>query len=84
MSNTLSSSKKECGICFETLQLKRASSRVEGRISWFLSSCGGKIRVPLELRGDLGDPLVFPQGSHISFGVVRGTWGFLSRCCRDE
>ena len=38
----------------------------------------------LSLRGDLGDMLVFPQGSQISFGVTRGTSGFLLRCCRDE
>ena len=29
---------------------KRASSSIEGKISWFFSSCGGKFRVPLELR----------------------------------
>ena len=83
MSSTLSSSRWERGISFETLQLKRASSGVEGRISRFLSSCGGKkLRVPLELHGDLGDPLVFPQGSQIPFQIARGTSGFLSRCCR--
>ena len=54
-------------ISLKTLQLERASYHVEGRISWFLWSCGGKLRVPLELRGDLGDPLVFPQGSQICF-----------------
>ena len=57
----VANTKREREISLETLQRKRASSRVEGRISWFLSSCGGKIRVPLELRGDLGDPLVFSQ-----------------------
>ena len=34
---------------------------MEGKISWFLWRCGGKLRVPLELHGDLGKPLVFPQ-----------------------
>ena len=84
MSSTLSSSKRECGISWEMLQHKRASSRVEQRISWFLVSCVGKLRVPVELHGDLRDPLVFPQGSQISFRVARGTSGFVSRHCRDE
>ena len=61
MSSSLSSSKREGGISWESLQRKRASSRMEGKISWFLWRCGGKLRVPLELHGDLGKPLVFPQ-----------------------
>ena len=47
-------------------------------------SCGGKLKVPLELRGDLGDPLVFYQGSQVCFRVARGTSGLLSHHCRDE
>jgi len=33
----------------QTLLWKRASFCVEGRISWFFSSCGGKLEVPLKL-----------------------------------
>ena len=66
------------------LQHKRASSGMEGEISWFLWRCGGKLRVPLELLGDLGNPLVFPQGNQICFRVARGTLEFLSSHCRDE
>ena len=33
--------------------------------------------VPFELHVDLGDPLVYPQRSQISFVVVRGTSRFL-------
>ena len=40
MSRTLSRLKRESGISVETAQWKRASSRIEGRISWFFSSCG--------------------------------------------
>lgn len=43
VSSTLSSSKRERGISWEILQCKRASSRVEERILWFLSSCGGSL-----------------------------------------
>ena len=42
--------KREGGISLETLQWKRASFYVEGRISWFFSSCSRKFRLSLELR----------------------------------
>ena len=67
MTSSLSSSEREREISWETLQHKRASFRVDGRISWFLWNCGGKLRVPLELCGDLGDPLVFPQEVRSAF-----------------
>ena len=47
---TLSGFKGEGGISCEMPQCKRASSYVEGRISWFLSSCAKKLGVPLELQ----------------------------------
>ena len=43
-----------------------------------------ELRVPLELRVNLGDPLVSPQGSQICFGIARVTLGFLAHHCRDE
>ena len=67
VSSSLSRSKRERGISWETLQRKRTSSRVEGRISWFLWSCGGKHRVSLVLRGNLGDQLMFPQEVRSAF-----------------
>ena len=42
--------KRELRIALEVLQGKRASSRVEGGISWFIPSCGVKPGVPLDLR----------------------------------
>ena len=72
------------GLSLKTLQRKSASSSVHGRISWFVWSCGGKLRVPLELRVYLGDPLVSPQGRQISFGIEMGISGFLELCCRDK
>ena len=84
MSSTLSSSKRDRGLSLETLHRKRASSSMQGRISWFAWSCGGKLRVHIELRVDLGDPLVSPQESQISFGIERVTKGFLAHRCRDE
>ena len=43
------------GLSLKMFQYKRASSSVQARISSFACSCGGKLRVPLELRVDLGD-----------------------------
>ena len=55
---------------------------MQGRISWFAWSCGGKLRVPLELHFDLWERLLSPQGIQISFVVARGNSGFLVQCCR--
>ena len=41
VSSTVSNFKRECGISLETLQKERASSRDDGRTSWFFSSYGG-------------------------------------------
>ena len=57
VSRTLSRLKREGGISLETLQRKRALSRFEGRISWFSSSFGNNLGLPLELRrGPHGSP----------------------------
>ena len=47
------------GLSLETLQGKRDSSSVQVRISSFVLSCGGKLKVPLELPVDLGDRSCF-------------------------
>ena len=50
--------------------LKRASSRIEGRISLFFLSCGRKLGIPLELHwGPLGPALVYSGKSslHVSW-----------------
>ena len=39
-----------CGISLKMPQWKRSSSGLEGRISWFFSSCGSKHGFSLELR----------------------------------
>ena len=46
----LSNFEREFGIALKVLQGKMASSRVEGEISWFFSSCLGTLEVPLNLR----------------------------------
>ena len=59
MSRNLSRLKSEGGISLERPQGKRTSSRDEGRIPWYFSSCSRKHRIPLELRqGPQGPPRV--------------------------
>ena len=48
----------EGGISLETPQPKWASSRIEGRISWFFTRCGSKLVVLLSYEWDLRDPLL--------------------------
>ena len=50
MSRTLSRRKSEGVISLETPQWKRVSSRFKGRISWFFSSGGRNLGVPLDLQ----------------------------------
>ena len=71
MSKTLSRLKREGGISLETLQQKRASSCVEGRISWFFSSCGRKFGVPLELRCGPQGPDLVASVKPVSMRVAR-------------
>ena len=66
MSSIVSIFKRERGKSLETLQLERATSRDDGRTSWFFSSCGGI----LKLRpGTQGASRVAPGKSnlHLSF-----------------
>ena len=73
MSRTLSSHKREGGISLETLQQKRASSCIEGRISWFFSSCNTKICVPLELQRE-------PQGPQGPARAASGKFSLHVNC----
>ena len=50
MLKTLSRFKREGVISFKMPQRKKASSHLEGRTSWFFSSCSRKLGVPLELQ----------------------------------
>ena len=75
------------GLSLEMLQRKRASSSLQLRLSSFAWSCGGKVRVPLELPVDLGDPSCFLRevrsplalggplrvSSHIAAGMNRAS-----------
>ena len=81
LSRTLSRLKSEGGISLEMQQRKRASSRIEGRHSWFLSICCSKLGVSLELRlgpqgpalGDLRNvqsPCEMPRDSRDSSAVA--------------
>ena len=51
---------EEGGISLKMLQRKRASSGVEGRMSWFFSSCGRILEVSLEFRRGPQGPTRLP------------------------
>ena len=53
--------------------VKRASSRIEGRISWFFSSCGKKLGVPLELGGGPQGPAQVAPGKSSLHARCEGT-----------
>ena len=63
-----------------TPQQKMASSGLQGRTSWFFSSCGRSLS---SCDGDLRDALTWPQERPVSIRVARGPTGFLSSQCRD-
>ena len=73
MSRTLSKLKREGGISLETAQRQRASSCIEGRISWFFSSCNTKICVPLELQRE-------PQGPQGPARAASGKFSLHVNC----
>ena len=59
-------------------QQKRASSRIQGRISWFFLNCGRKLGFLSSYDRDIRDPLVWPQESPVNMRIARGLSGFLS------
>ena len=79
--------KRELGIALKALQEKMASSHVDGGISWFFSSCGGRLGTPLQVpRGTQGASRVALGKSslHLSCegecsGVMAGESGLNSR-----
>ena len=60
---------------FEMLQRKRTSSRAEGRISWFFSSCGRKLSVPHELQWGSQGPARVASGEPSLHARCEGTLG---------
>ena len=71
----LSRLKREVGISLEMLQWKRTSSRFEGRISWFFSSWGRKLEVPLELRQGPQGPACVASGKSSLHACCEGILG---------
>ena len=69
VSRKLSRLKRKDEISLVMPQRKRVSSRVEGRISWFFSSCSRKLRLSLELRRGPQVPALVASGKsslHVS------------------
>ena len=65
VSRKLSRLKRKDEISLVMPQRKRVSSRVEGRISWFFSSCSRKLGFLSSYDGELSDPLTLTQGSPV-------------------
>ena len=72
------------GLSLEMLQRKRICSSVQGRISYFLKSFSGKLRVPLELRVHQEDHLYLLREVTSPLALRGGTSEFLKHRCRDE
>ena len=66
-------------ISLMTPQRKRASSRLEGRTSWILSSCGRCYRLTTGTSGTRSGGL---RKGESTFGLHRSLSGFLSLQCR--
>ena len=75
MSRTLSRLKREGEISLKTPQQKRASSRIEGRISWFFANCSRKHGVPLELGRGLQGPAHVASGKSSLLASCEGPLG---------
>ena len=75
-------SQREGGISLETMQQKKASSRIEGKSPGFSRVIAGNLGFFSSYIGDLRDPLVLPQESQVSMRVASGLSGFLSSRCR--
>ena len=73
VSRTISRVKRESGISLETLQWKRASSFLEGRISCFVSSYSRNLGVPLELRGGPQGPARVASGKSSLHAICEGS-----------
>ena len=87
VSSSFSSSKRQRGISWETLQCKRALSHVEGRISWFFGVVVGSLRFLSSCVGTWGTRSCFIRevrsafelrgalrdSSHITVGMNRAS-----------
>ena len=67
------------GIALDVLQEKRASPCVDGSISWFVSTCGWRLEIPLQVpRGTQGKTRVASGKSSLhSSGIARASVGML-------
>ena len=77
MSSFLSSFEREIGIALEPFQEKRASSHVDGGISWFVLSCSGRLGVLCSYHQELRERRLLLQGSQVSIRIARAGAGVL-------
>ena len=75
MLTTLSKIKRKGGIALEMPQQELAASHFEGRNSWFFSSCGRKLGVPLELQWGTQGPAPVASGKSSLHASCKGPLG---------
>ena len=75
VSRAISRLKREGDISLEMPQRTRASSRVEGRISWFFSNCSSKHGVPLELQWGPQGLTPWASGNSSLLAICEGLLG---------
>ena len=59
-------------------RIRRPSSRDDGVVSWFFSSCVSSLVFFTRYDGEFREPLVWPQGNQVSIRVARGSGSLLS------
>ena len=74
VSSSFSSSKRQRGISWETLQCKRALSHVEGRISWFFGVVVGSLKFLLSCVGTWGTCSCFIREVRSAFELQGALW----------
>ena len=69
--------REDSGLLSRPCRKRRASSREDGGVSWFFSSCGASVGFLTRYDKELREPLVWCQGSQISIRVARGSVALL-------
>ena len=74
--------REDSGLLSRPCRKRRASSRDDGRISWFFPASAQRVEFFSSYDGEPMKPLVWPQGSPVSIRVARGSTALLSIHCR--
>ena len=70
--------REDSGLLCMPCRKRRPSSRNDGGVSWFFSSCGASVGFLIRYDGELRESLLRHQLIQVSMGVVRGNESLLS------